>query len=57
MNIIFLWLGSALWLGSLVFTLLRLAYDEWQQRRAFTEAAKEDRQDKVRYATWKPVTM
>lgn len=37
------------------FTLTRLAYDEWQQRRAsrMAPAAKENRQSQVEYATWR----
>lgn len=36
------------------FTLTRLAYDEWQQRRLSREtpAAKEGRQSQVEYASW-----
>jgi len=37
------------------FTLTRLAYDEWQQRRAsrMAPAAMEGRQSNVEYATWR----
>jgi hypothetical protein len=38
------------------FTLTRLAYDEWQQWRLARKAAKEGRQSKVEYATWKTAT-
>jgi hypothetical protein len=59
MNIALLWLGSAFWLGSLLFTLLRLAYDEWQQWRLSRKApaVKEVRPSEVEYATWKTATM
>ena len=40
------------------FTLTRLAYDEWQQRRAsrMAPAAIEDRHSQVEYATWRTAT-
>jgi len=40
------------------FTLTRLAYDEWQQRRAsrMAPAVTEDRQSNVEYATWRTAT-
>jgi hypothetical protein len=40
------------------FTLTRLAYDEWQQRRLSREApaAKEGRQSHVEYASWRTAT-
>jgi len=40
------------------FTLTRLAYDEWQQRRASrtAPAAMEDRPSQVEYATWRTAT-
>jgi len=39
------------------FTLTRLAYDEWQQRRAsMAPAATEDRQSNVEYESWRTAT-
>jgi hypothetical protein len=40
------------------FTLTRLVYDEWQQRRAsrMAPAAMENRQSQVEYASWKTAT-
>jgi hypothetical protein len=40
------------------FTLTRLAYDGWQQRRLSREtpAVKEGRQSQVEYASWRTAT-
>jgi hypothetical protein len=40
------------------FTLARLAYDEWQQKRASRRppAAMEDRQSPTEYGSWRTVT-
>ncbi len=40
------------------FTLTRMAYDEWQHKRASrtAPAAMEDRQNKVEYASWRTAT-
>jgi hypothetical protein len=40
------------------FTLARLAYDEWQQKRASrrSTAAMEDRQNPMEYGSWRTVT-
>ncbi len=40
------------------FTLIRLAYDEWQQSRASERApaAQEDRPSEKEYATWNTAT-
>jgi hypothetical protein len=40
------------------FTLTRMAYDEWQHKRASrtAPAAMENRQNKVEYASWRTAT-
>lgn len=51
---IWLYLMGGLQILGFGFTLTRLAYDEWQQSRAFNiaPAAQEDRHSGVEYVTW-----
>ena len=58
-KVVWLAVFGGLQLLGLVFTLVRLAYDEWQQWRLSRKApaAMEDRPSQTEYASWKTATI